>query len=371
MLAVVGPSGAPGPAARQALAGRRLSCAACLVVDDTGTRLFARAAGAPRAIASTTKMVTAMLVARRTSPGAVVTVSARAGATGGGGLDLLAGQRFTVEELLQALLLTSSNDAAVALAEHTAGSERSFVVAMNRLAARLGARSTHFVTPHGLDRPGHVSTAADLARIARALLRDPYLARIVATPRITIEGPDGSLLLANRNALLESYRGALGVKTGFTDEAGEVLVAAARRGGRELIAVALGSRDAAADCRRLLNRGFAALRAATVLSPRRTVATLVFDPAGSVPVAAAARVRGMWHPASIDLRFHPDPGAEPPLAAGTRVGTVVLSARGRPVASIPAVAAARLADAAGHPALDVLGALLRIGSGVAAAVGGT
>ncbi|HEX2235575.1 MAG TPA: serine hydrolase [Actinomycetota bacterium] len=371
VLGVAFPAPGDGGTARSGWRAGRLTCAACLVVDDTGTRLFGRRAGAARAPASTTKMVTALLVSRRARRGAAVTVSARAASTGGGGLDLVAGDRFTVGELLHALLLTSSNDASVALAEHAAGSEAAFVSAMNRLARRLGARATHFVTPHGLDRSGHVSTAADLVLIARALLRDPYLARIVATPRVTIQGPEGSIPLENRNALLETYRGAIGVKTGFTDEAGEVLVAAARRGGRELIAVAMGSRNAARDCRRLLDRGFELLRTATVVAPRHPVGTLVFDPAGSVPVVAGERVRGMWRPASIGLRFHPDPEAEPPLARGVRVGTVVVSARGRPVASVPAVAAGGLEVGGGRPLLGALGALLRIGSAIAAAVGET
>ncbi len=205
-------------------------------------------------------MVTAVLVSRAGAVGDTTTVSAQAAATGQGGVDLEAGAAYSIRDLLYALLLTSSNDAAVALAEHVAGSEEAFVDRMNRLAGDLGLRHTEFVTSHGLDRPGHYSSARDLARIAALLLSDPDLAKIVATPSVRVATESGPSKIDNTNALLETYRGAVGVKTGSSGDAGEVLVAAAVRGDRRLIAVAMGSRDAATDAAKLLDYGFARLR---------------------------------------------------------------------------------------------------------------
>ena len=340
-----------------------VTCAACLVEDDHGNVLWARAATTRRANASTTKMATALIVARRTRPDEVVTVSPEAASTGGGGLDLHAGERFSVRDLLYALLLTSSNDAAVALAEHVSGTEKAFVARMNALAAATGARDTHFVNAHGLDHPGHFSTARDLALFADRLLAVPSLAAIVGTAQATIDGPAGGLLIENRNPLLESYRGAIGVKTGFTDDAGDVLVAAARRAGRRLIAVAMGSTNAAADARRLLDYGFRTLRRTLLLQRGAPVGSLVFDPAGSAAVRAANSVRGMTDPTAIRRTFDAESHVGLPLAAGDVVGVVELWTKRHAVARVPAV----VAEPPPEPAqsqrdlLEYLGVALRWG----------
>jgi D-alanyl-D-alanine carboxypeptidase (penicillin-binding protein 5/6) len=360
-----GVSPTPRPAERAGL--RALGCEACIVVADRGGVLWARRPHRSLPNASTTKMATALLVARRADPSETLRVSPGAAATGGGGLDLRAGERYTVRDLLYALLLDSSNDAAVALAEHAARTERAFVAALNRLAARLGARGTRFTSPHGLDAPGHHSTASDLARIAAALLAEPLLADIVATATTTIRGPHGGIFLRNRNLLLERYRGAVGVKTGFTSAAGQVLVAAASRHGRSLIAVAMRSDDAAADCRRLLDYGFARLRRAVLLGAQDLVGKVVFDPAGSVAAAAAATVRGIHDPRLVVVSFRPEPDLHPPIQRGERVGAAVLSASGRVIASVPAVAAEAIPAEAPGGMVEVLGALLRWGHRAAGA----
>ncbi|MFN2389709.1 MAG: D-alanyl-D-alanine carboxypeptidase family protein [Actinomycetota bacterium] len=351
------------PAAPGTTAGRRptLSCEACIVVDDTGRTLFARRAGRPLAIASTTKMMTALLADAALARDERVTVSPTAAATGGGGLDLEAGESYPVDTLLKALLMTSSNDAAVALAEAVAGTEAAFVRAMNRRAAELGARGTMFVTAHGLDRPGHVSTARDLARIAAELLSDPELAAIAAAPSTTAAGPEGSILLENRNLLLESYPGAIGVKTGYTAEAGNVLVAAARRHGRRVITVALGSDDSFADSTALLDLGFARLRRGLVLRAGRPVGALVFAAGGASPIVAAETVRGIVRPDRVEVSVAATSGAAAlPLAPGDRVGTIVLSTRsGRVIAEVAAVAAAPVDAPSGGWLAGLLGGLLR------------
>lgn len=328
--------------------------------------IWGREVDSARANASTTKMVTALLVARGGGLEDTVVVSRGAAGTGGGGLDLRPGDRYSVRELLYALLLTSSNDAAVALAEHVAGSERAFVARMNSLAASLGAEGSRFVTPHGLDVRGHYSTARDLARIALAVLRSPVLSNVVATPSASIEGRRGSVRLENTNPLLESYEGAIGVKTGYTSGAGDVLVAAALRSGRRLVAVAMGAQDAAADARALLDYGFRVLGRGILVREGETVGAVVFDPSGSVAVVAGRTVRGIPRPESVSVTFEPAP-VSAPLDRGESVGTVLItSADGDVVARAPAIASTSVGeddDGGG----SLLGGLLRV---AAALIGG-
>lgn len=314
-----------------------VTCTACLVVDDTGRVVFERNASQTLPNASTTKMTTALVVRAATSPDEQVLVSGAASATGGGGLDLHAGEAFSVEALLYALLLDSSNDAAVALAEHVSGSHGAFVAEMNLTARELGATETHYVTAHGLDMPGHGSSARDLALIAAELLGDPLLARIVDSARAKIEGPRGTVLLENRNLLLEGYPGATGVKTGFTAGAGNVLVASAERHGRRLIAVAMHSEDAATDAAALLDLGWERL-ARTVILPRGTsVGALVFDQ-GATEVIAAAPVRDSVSSDEVAYRFDPREALSTPLAPGDVVGEVVVTSGGGTLETVDAIA---------------------------------
>lgn len=316
-------------------------------MDDTGRTLFRRAARVARPNASSTKMITALVVRAAAGLNERVSISPAAAATGGGGLDLTAGTVYSVSALLHALLMTSSNDAAVALAEHVSGTHAAFVDEMNELADDLGGRDTNFVTAHGLDEPGHASSAADLARFAARLLEDPVLARIVGTASVTVSSSAGRVTLENRNVLLERYRGATGVKTGFTSNAGDVLVASATRRGRSLIAVALGSDDetAARDAARLLDLGFARLADTPVLDPRDEVATLIFDPSGAVVVRADSVVRSAVRPSELEVTFIPLDGLTPPIEPGERVGTVVVIHEGRALEAVDAVA--------DHPGVEV------------------
>ncbi|MEA2517806.1 MAG: hypothetical protein QOG16_1644 [Actinomycetota bacterium] len=327
----------PAPAIARPFPPPQVTCSACLIVDDTGTELFARNAGTLLPNASTTKMTTALLTVEEASPGEIVRVSATAAGVGGGGLDLHEGDVFTVDALLHALLMDSSNDAAVALAELVAGSQSAFVRQMNRFARSIGATDTHYVTAHGLDMPGHGSSARDLALIAGKVLADPILAPIVATARTSIAGPGGSILLENRNLLLDSYPGATGVKTGFTADAGNVLVASARRGGRTLIAVAMHSIDATKDARVLLDYGWQKLARAIVLDMGTEVGAIVSE-GGSTAVVTGGRLRDPASPEDLSLRFVPDDVVTLPISAGDRVGRVVVTGADGVIGTVPAVA---------------------------------
>jgi D-alanyl-D-alanine carboxypeptidase len=172
-------------------------------------------------------------------------------------LRLRQGERLTVRQLLLGLLVKSANDAGAALAEAVDGSEAAFVRRMNRKAAALRLTATHYVTPYGLDRPGHQTSARDLARLWEVAMRRADFRSLIATRAARIPGSPISLRrFVTTNQLLGSYRWTVGGKTGFTNRAGRCLVASASRGGRRLVAVALGSPNAFADVHALFEYGF-------------------------------------------------------------------------------------------------------------------
>ena len=245
----------PGQGAVEA--PRVLAKAVILADEATGQVLFERNAGAARAMASTTKVMTALLALERLDERKVVTIGAGPPQVGEESLRLQKGERLTVRQLLLGLLLKSANDAGVALAEAVDGSEAAFVRRMNRKATALRLSATHYVTPYGLDRPGHQTSARDLARLWEVAMRRADFRSLVATRSARISGGPLSLRrFVSTNQLLGSYRWTVGGKTGFTNRAGRCLVASASRGGRRLVAVALGSPNAFADVQALFEHGF-------------------------------------------------------------------------------------------------------------------
>jgi D-alanyl-D-alanine carboxypeptidase len=252
-------AGVPGAAGQGVMAGPRVAAKAAILADEsTGQVLFERNAGAGRAMASTTKVMTALLTLERLDERRVVVIGAGPPRVGEESLRLHKGERLTVRQLLLGLLVKSANDAGVALAEAVDGSEAAFVRRMNRKAAALRLAATHYVTPYGLDRPGHQTSARDLARLWEVAMRRADFRSLVATRAARIPGVPLSLRrFVTTNQLLGSYRWAVGGKTGFTNRAGRCLVASASRGGRRLVAVALGSPNAFADVRALFEYGFA------------------------------------------------------------------------------------------------------------------
>jgi D-alanyl-D-alanine carboxypeptidase (penicillin-binding protein 5/6) len=176
---------------------------------------------------------------------ATVTISKRAAASRGTRLGLRAGEQVAAGDLLAAMLIGSTNDACLALAEHIAGSGEKFVQRMNALAGRLKMTDTRFIDPCGFDQPGQHTTAADMLRIAYSALAEPEILRIVGQPavRIVTQNSGRTLLALNTNALLGRYDGTFGLKTGYTQQAGQCLIAAARRGSTVAIVVILGGKD--------------------------------------------------------------------------------------------------------------------------------
>jgi serine-type D-Ala-D-Ala carboxypeptidase (penicillin-binding protein 5/6) len=228
---------------------------------DTGEVLWRRLPDRVLPIASLTKMMTALVVVERSAPDDKVRVTKEALAYRGSGIGLLPkGKRVKLETMLNGLLLPSGNDAAIALAQRESGTVARFVERMNTRARDLGLECTRFSSPDGFVDAGNHSCAIDLAAMARAVLDQPRLARIVRRRRALLPFPikGGRLYLNNNNPLVRTgYPGVLGIKTGYTDAAGRCLVAAARRGGRRLGVVLLRSPDPARQATQLLNRGFA------------------------------------------------------------------------------------------------------------------
>jgi D-alanyl-D-alanine carboxypeptidase len=209
-------------------------------------------------MASTTKLMTALLAVEYSDLDDQVVISRRAEATGHKQIWLKRGETWTVGELLEAVMVVSANDAAIALAEHVGGSVGGFVERMNERAADLGLTATSYANPHGLDAAGHHTSARDLLALARHVMDHPVLAALAAQEEAFLVDETGTTdRWASTNELLGTFEGAIGVKTGWTTGAGDVLVAAAERGGRRLYAVVMGSSNANADATRLLEHGFA------------------------------------------------------------------------------------------------------------------
>jgi D-alanyl-D-alanine carboxypeptidase (penicillin-binding protein 5/6) len=243
-----------------------VSAASAILMDaETGEVLFARNPDDLRPPASTTKILTALVILEQGRLGDMVTVSRAAAEVGGHQLRLRAGHRISLEDLLAATLIQSANDAAVAAAEHVGGSLPGFVALMNARARDLGLRDSRFTNPHGLDEPGHYTSARDLARLAQVALEHPSFARLVRTSaaRLTVwqAGRKGlqrprARIVRSHNKLLGRLDGVDGVKTGYTGGAGRCLVASASRDGQRLIAVLLNDPHRWSDAAVLLEYGF-------------------------------------------------------------------------------------------------------------------
>ena len=255
-----------------AAAGPAVSCPRALLMEkQTGTVLFAQDEHTPREPASVTKIMTLLLVMEAIDSGAlsyddVVTGSAHAAGMGGSQIWLKENEQMTVRDLLKAVCIVSGNDAAVALAEHLAGSEDAFVERMNARAQELGMNDTHFVNCTGLPAAGHLTSACDIALMSRELiLHHPDIRQFTTVWMDSLRG--GESMLVNTNKLIRFYDGATGLKTGSTGSAGYCLSATAEKNGMELIAVVLKGKtsdERFSAAKSLLNYGFSTWSLVTV-----------------------------------------------------------------------------------------------------------
>ena len=305
-----------------------------------GRTLAARDADAPRAMASITKLMTALVASRRLDLDRVVTVPAAATRIGESTLSLRTGQRITVRDLLIGTLVPSANDAATTLAIAAGGSLPRFVAAMNAEARRLGLRGTHYRNPHGLDEPGHVSTARDSAILLRRVLREPVLRRYAGSAAAQLS--TGRWVRSTDN-LAGTFRGFVGGKTGHTSDAGWSQVGFARLGGVGVTVTVLGAPSEAqrdGDLAALLRFGLGSYRPSLVVDPARRYATVAVGwGRDAVPVVAPRRiVRPTPLGRSLTEQVVVPAVAALPVTAGQRLGTLVVRDGTRVVARSPLVA---------------------------------
>ncbi len=259
MTAASLPDGGNLPSGDISVPDMALSARAAVLTDGAGCVLMAKNADARLPMASTTKLMTALVAIESLPMQTVIKIPASAVGIEGSSIYLTEGEELTLEALLYALMLESANDAATAIAIAVAGSTDSFAALMNERSAAMGLKDTHFDNPHGLDSDTHYTTARELAAIAAAAFDNADLRRIAGTYRKTIPmgENDGARLLINHDRLLRSYEGTIGGKTGFTKKSGRCLVTAAERDGLRLIAVTLSAPDDWRDHERMLDYGFA------------------------------------------------------------------------------------------------------------------
>ena len=225
----------------------------------SGRCIYGKDENKQTAMASTTKIMSAVIIVENCNLEDIVTVTEKAAGVGGSRLGLHTDDKISVNDLLYGLMLRSGNDAAVALAIHTAGSVEEFANLMNQKAEVLGLTNTHFVSPHGLDNSEHYTTAYELAKITDYALKNETIAKIVKTKTTTISINGNLMQINNTNELLGNVEGVYGVKTGFTNNAGRCLVTSVKRGDMDLIIVVLGAdtrKDRASDSMKLIEYAF-------------------------------------------------------------------------------------------------------------------
>ncbi len=340
VLAVV--AGAlPCAAAQDAVAVSSDAACAILYEPMSGRVLFEQQAHSKRAMASTTKLMTALLAAEMLPTDAVLTASAQALDVEGSSLGLCVGDTVSRNDLLYGLLLSSGNDAANVFALSIADSYEAFAELMNTRAAQLGMTNTCFVTPSGLDAEGHGASAYDMALLASEVLKNDLLATICATQDTTVLLGDRSVHLTNHNRLLAEYDGAIGMKTGYTSKAGRCLVSAATRDGVTLIAVTLDCSDDWNEHKALLDAGFSLMTAVelcpseigsvTVLGGEKTELSVTVKP------QTVALLRDLKDMIKTDYNLPSYVWA--PVQAGDTIGTVRYMLDETCLAEVPITAA--------------------------------
>lgn len=323
--------------------------AAVLIEATTGRVLYAQNAHEALPMASTTKIMTALIALEEGKLQDIVTAGPNAFGVPGTSIYLQQGEQLPLEDMLYGLMLASGNDAAVAIAEHIGGTVSDFCQRMTERAAELGCENTVFSTPHGLPSSNHHTTAYDLALITRAALQNETFRQIVSTQRASIPwaNHDYDRVLTNKNRLLSSYPGAIGVKTGYTKAAGRCLAFAAERDGMTLIGAVLNCPDWFNEAEALLNRGFDSWQMITLFSAGETVRQIPVENGERETVSAVAGAD-----ASVPVRLNswPDLVLELPdslpagVLKGQQIGTATLLDGGEALLTIPLYAGEAVAE---------------------------
>lgn len=325
--------------------------AAAIVIDArTGETMWAKDANERRPIASTTKLMTALLTLERTKPSQVFTAPGYDAAPAESKINLQAGERMTVHDLLEALLLESANDAAAALAQGISGSIPAFVTAMNERAKQLNLDDTSFANPIGLDDPDNYSSARDLATLAMTLMRKPRFAHVVNTPEATLESGSHVRVVDNRNDLVGRYPWIDGVKTGHTNTAGNLLVGAAHgSNGAKVISVVMGepsegARDA--DTLSLLVWGVKQFKRVPAVRRNQVLAepSIEYRDEHASLVPRRALSLTVRDGQTLRRRVRAPDEVEGPIPKGARVGAVTVLVDGKPERRVALVTAAAVPE---------------------------
>lgn len=350
LVLVVVPAAAP--AATRPAPPRITAPAAILVQPATGDVVFQRNPHQRRLVASTTKLMTALVTLEHASLDDVMTTVPYHPGPAESVAGFRGGEHVTVRDLLRALLITSANDAAYTLAARVGGSERRFVEMMNERARSLKLTDTHYANPIGLDAASNYSSATDLAKLTLILRRNAFFRRTTNLPRVTLHSGARPRTFANRNVLVRTVPDVNGVKTGHTNRAGYLLVGSATRHGVTVVSAVLGEPSEAArdaDSRALLRFGLRSYRVATPVRAGQVLARPALAHRGGQHVDLVAErtvTRTVRRGDDLRLRVDGAPSTlDGPLPKGARVATVVVVHRGRAIARVPLVTAAVVDEA--------------------------
>ena len=314
---------------------RAMSAEKAVLLDAVSGRvLYEKNPDQRSLIASTTKIMTALVVCEQCNVLDRMRVPREAVGIEGSSMYLQEGEILTLQELLYGLMLSSGNDAAVALAIYCGGTVEGFAEMMNDKARVLGLKGTHFENPHGLDNPGHYSTARDLAVLAAYAMENPVFYKTVSAKTVTL----GQRCLRNHNKLLWQVEGADGVKTGFTKAAGRILVSSATREGRRLVAVTIHDPNDWLDHAALLEEGFARYRVRRIVSKGETAGVLEVagSPGGSVQLLVAEDFSyAVAENEKVSLALVGPGFVYAPVAAGADAGFAYVCIDGNAVGKVP------------------------------------
>ena len=314
-----------------------ISAKNAVVIDTaTGRVLFERNADTKSLIASTTKIMTALVVCEQTNVLDRVRIPNEAVGIEGSSIYLKAGEVLTVQELLYGMMLHSGNDAAMALAIYCGGTIEGFVEIMNDKARDLGLLNTHFENPHGLDGEAHYSTAQDLAVLASYAMQNPIFTKIVSTKTIRI----GDRYLHNHNKLLWQLEGAEGIKTGYTKAAGRILVSSTSRNGRRIVAVTICAPDDWNDHRILVEEGFSEYQLQQILWAGQCLGEREIA-GGEVGMVKLIAADDFFYPIAENECIRivlPEPGfVYAPIARGQKAGDALIYLNDRLIGKIPLI----------------------------------
>lgn len=321
-----------------------VSMKAGLLADNNGSILWSRSLDERRAMASITKIMTAIVALDNSKPEDIVTIPHMSVTVGESSAGLREGQQISMSDLIKALMVKSGNDAAIAIATHVSGSTDAFVKQMNAKAKELGMTGTHFTNPHGLDQAGHYTTARDIAIMARYAMKFESFNSVVSQKKVTIGTGKYRHTVENTNLLLIQYPGANGIKTGWTDNAGYCVVGSAQRNGLTLYAVVLGTQyelTRFGDAKRLLDFGFAHYRSQKLLSTDTVVGKAVVADYLDVSVSAVAEKECVAYVLDLEGDIKREitlDEVKAPVAKGDKIGRVLFKQNKRIIVSMPLVA---------------------------------